>query len=76
MNAIVMYDSKFGNTERIAKAIGRVLEDGFDVPMKGKLRLGGKAQTGQCQRDHKRRGSEIHLLHRIHPVNGADGCDW
>ena len=31
MNAIVIYDSKFGNTERIAKTIGRALEDGFTV---------------------------------------------
>lgn len=31
MNAIIIYDSKFGNTERIAKAIGHALEHEFDL---------------------------------------------
>lgn len=31
MSALVLYDSKFGNTERIARAIGRVLEAEFTV---------------------------------------------
>ena len=31
MNAIVIYDSKFGNTERIAKAIGYALADELNV---------------------------------------------
>jgi flavorubredoxin len=31
MNAIVIYDSKFGNTERIAKAIGHALADELNV---------------------------------------------
>ena len=31
MNAMVIYDTKFGNTERLAKAIGRALEEAFTV---------------------------------------------
>jgi flavorubredoxin len=31
MNAIVLYDSKFGNTARIAQVIGRVLEETFTI---------------------------------------------
>jgi flavorubredoxin len=31
MNAMVIYDSKFGNTERIAKAIGDALADELNV---------------------------------------------
>jgi flavodoxin len=31
MNALVVYDSKFGNTERIARAIGEALEETVNV---------------------------------------------
>src|SRR5258708_26558448 len=44
------------------------LEDGFDVLVKGKLRVSGMSHEGHGQRDHKESSSVKHLLHRIHPA--------
>ena len=46
MKCLILYDSQFGNTEKIAQAIGRGLEESYEVTMLQVSQAGASQLTG------------------------------